>query len=751
MRPISALATLGLFALSIACGVQGQAPSRNESATPDVDAASAARVIDPELDTATFLQPYGDAEPVLVAGTSPEEAARAVLDQLSESIGIGDVSVEFEIENVSTDALGMTHVAFRQLAAGFPVFGMRYGVHFDKTGRVAYLSGRYAAGLNELELSTAIGAAQAVSSATEDLEKHSAPHALTQPLGSPSPRTVVFVLDNDPRLAYEFELAYSEERFVAMQYVVDATDGSILRRIPASRFKTVPGSGAGVLYHARNDHGDIKTFDVTDVSTQSTPRYQLIRPANSSEIEITVRDASNAVIESGDPNTWDATGPSAGQAVDGFYNLQVVDSYHQTTHARASFDGAGTAMSVFVHVPMAQDNAFYYNGGIYSGDIVASAPNAAYIACLDVVAHEFQHGVNNKTLNLVYQSQSGAIDEGLADIFGCLVEHHHAPHATNNTLIGEASTQPHSNPIRNVADPSSQGDPDHMDKYQDLPTDDANDLGGVHINSTIISHAWYLMTLGGTNATSGVKVTEPIGWSESEKLWNAVVEGRAQAPTAAFADFARVIIATAYQLESAGDSSQSQQSPVPVSQDGKVQAPPSPVRTVGCAWLAVGVLNAEELEEHWGIKCDGDASEGPELDCFTGGQKCGNDQVCSWNGSGNGYCCKAPWEGTKTCFTDKECAPGICARGKDNRFFCTEPDAEPCVESSAAGSGGSGGSGGSSGSGGSAGSAGSSGSGGQGGGDDPGCDGTAMHDWRHASLAPTLLLVGFAGAFRRRR
>ena len=390
-------------------------------------------------------------------------------------------------------------------------------------------------------------------------------------------------------------------------------------------------------------------------------------------------------VESRDLNQGDVGGISPGQAVDGYVHVEMVDRYHRTVHGRASYDGAGSPITVLVHDPIAHDNAARFKGRLYSGDIVLAAPDAAYVACLDVVAHEFLHGVNGATLSLVYESQSGAIDEALADVFGSFVEHYHAPNEANNVLIAEASTLPHrTHPIRNLRDPASQGDPDHMDGYENLPVAGDSDLGGVHVNSTIVSHAWYLMTLGGTHARSQVTVTAPTGWDESEQLFNAVVEGRAQAPTASFLDFARVTFATAYQLRSAAGAGQ-QLPPVPeTDEDGKIAPPPSPVRAVGCAWYAVGVLQEDELAEHWGIRCDGDASEAPPLDCFTGGQKCGEDQVCAWNGPGNGYCCKAPWEGQQTCFTDKECAPGICSRGANNKFDCTEPNAQPCETSSAA-------------------------------------------------------------------
>ena len=675
-------APVALLSLSILdCGVDGQAPSRDPESA-HIDPNQTFHVTDPELGTVSFLQPYGPSAVVLEGSANAESAAREVLESIADVVGMQDVSTEFEIESIVKDSLGMTHVTFLQVADGAPVFGVRYGVHFDRVGRVAYVSGRYVSGLVGKSFSAVLNEQEAIDAAHDDLSTRVAPAKLTKPLGKPSAQRVVYALDGAPRAAYEALVSYAAERLVAMRYVLDAADGTVMLRQPELRaVDTVEGSGAGVLFHARGDTSDVKTFTVTKTADASSPTgsvYQMTWPATATSTELSVRDAADAVVTSTDPDAWDTTGVSPGQAVDGYVHLHMVDSFHRTQLNRASYDGSGSAMNVYVHVPEAQDNAFYFNGGIYSGNIAATAPNAAYVACLDVVAHEFQHGVNSKTLGLVYESQSGAIDEGLADIFGCFVEHHFTPSEADNFLIGEASTRPHSNPVRNVKDPSSLGDPDHMDSYQDLPADDANDWGGVHINSTVISHAWYLMTIGGTNATSGIAVDHALGWDDSVKLWDAVVVGKVQAQTASFQDFARAMIATAYQLEGAEDASQAPPAPE-VAQDGTVQEPPSSVRTVGCAWTAVGVLTSDELDEHWGIVCDGDASDGPELDCFTGGTPCDANQVCSWNGVGNGYCCKAPWVGTKTCFSEKECAPGICSRGAQDHFYCTEPDVQPCV------------------------------------------------------------------------
>jgi hypothetical protein len=111
--------------------------------------------------------------------------------------------------------------------------------------------------------------------------------------------------------------------------------------------------------------------------------------------------------------------------------------------------------------------------------------------------------------------------------------------------------------------------------------------------------------------------------------------------------------------------------------------------------------------------------------------------VCAWNG--DIYCCRSPGFSGTECFSDGECSSGKVCAYNGQKFVCTSPI-------NCGGSSGAGGSGGtSSGSGGT-----SSGTGGTGGGD-AGCYAATPDPWRHASLGPSFLLVGLAGAWRRRR
>ena len=122
------------------------------------------------------------------------------------------------------------------------------------------------------------------------------------------------------------------------------------------------------------------------------------------------------------------------------------------------------------------------------------------------MSHELAHAITDNTSGLIYQNESGALNEAFSDIIGVSVEFFMAEtdrhrDETADYVLGEDVIKP--NGVRSLADPLSLNNPDHYSvRYQGNA-----DYGGVHINSTIASHAFYLAIEGGTNRTSGVSVT----------------------------------------------------------------------------------------------------------------------------------------------------------------------------------------------------------------------------------------------------
>jgi bacillolysin len=144
-----------------------------------------------------------------------------------------------------------------------------------------------------------------------------------------------------------------------------------------------------------------------------------------------------------------------------------------------------------------------------------------FAAALDVVAHEYTHGVTDYTSNLIYLNEPGALNEAFSDIMAAGAEFFQQPAGSGllkaDYLEGEDAVRPYKpgalSGDRSFIDPGSFGDPDHYSKRY-IGT---SDNGGVHTNSSIANHAFYLAVEGGTNRTSGQTVTG-VGAANRDKV-----------------------------------------------------------------------------------------------------------------------------------------------------------------------------------------------------------------------------------------
>ena len=145
-------------------------------------------------------------------------------------------------------------------------------------------------------------------------------------------------------------------------------------------------------------------------------------------------------------------------------------------------------------------------------------------ASIDIVAHELTHGVTSSSSNLIYMNESGALNEAFSDIMGTGVEFFFQPVGAGigqaDYLLGEDSFRSPGgggrNGTRSLANPASFGYPDHYSIRFTGPDDN----GGVHINSSIVNHAFYLAIEGGRNRVSGLNV-QGVGAANREQIEKA--------------------------------------------------------------------------------------------------------------------------------------------------------------------------------------------------------------------------------------
>lgn len=289
------------------------------------------------------------------------------------------------------------------------------------------------------------------------------------------------------RTFYAFDVIRSAHRPVRW---IDATTGTVVKAFDA----LAHGDGTGVK-------GDTKSVD----STFNAGVYELRSPDGRRITKDARNRTSGEVLMTDADDHWNLAGtksPSQPAAVDAHYYADVVDDFYGAVFGRDSIDGNGGAIISRVHFDSRLCNASW-NGTLMSygdGDGRTCKPLSG---ALDVVGHELTHGVTQHTSNLIYENQSGALNESFSDMMGASIEFYaddtgRDPTVEPDWLIGEdvVNRNKDATPgFRNMADPAQDGDPDHV---VDMFTGTL-DSGGVHTNSGIPNHVYYLAVNGGQN------------------------------------------------------------------------------------------------------------------------------------------------------------------------------------------------------------------------------------------------------------
>ena len=403
----------------------------------------------------------------------------------------------FEVMSKEKDALGFTVFRLQQLHEGTPVYGSTQTAHVDEDGVLTAVSGTVIPDIGskkDLKKSTKFKKQDAIKKAEEDLG--------FSPTYNQKPESdlVVYADGKSATYAYHVTLNFLSPEPGNWQYIIDATSGEILTSFNALHEAkkegvgkpgggdTVTGtiktaSGTGVL-------GDQKTFN----TLLSSSTYYLKDTTRGNGI--LTYDGANRTKLPGSlwadaDNSFNATYDAA--AVDAHYYAGATYDYYKDVFNRDSYDGNGAPLKSTVHYGRNYNNAFWNGSQMVYGD----GDGSTFVSLSggeDVVAHELTHAVTDTTADLIYQNESGALNESMSDVFGTLVEYHD----NNNPdwLIGEDIYTPGTSgdALRSMSNPSQFGDPDH---YSDRYTG-TQDNGGVHTNSGIMNKAAYLLSEGGT-------------------------------------------------------------------------------------------------------------------------------------------------------------------------------------------------------------------------------------------------------------
>ena len=269
------------------------------------------------------------------------------------------------------------------------------------------------------------------------------------------------------------------------------------------------------------------------------------------------------VRSNGDPAVGD---PAVDEAFDS--SGQVWEMF-DSQFGRQSIDGLGSTVSITVHYGRDYDNAFWDGTQLVFGDGDGQIFDR-FTKPMDVMAHEYTHGVTQFTVGLAYQDQPGALNESISDVFASMAKQRVLGQTAVEAdwLIGAGLFMPGINAkgLRSMREPGTAYDDPQIGR--DLQVGSMSDYvatdtdnGGVHINSGIPNRAFTLAALdiGG------------YSWEKAGQVWyDTLVNGQLSAQ-ASFESFAQATVTSARRL---------------------FMDDPSVAEKIQAAWIDVGLLAA---------------------------------------------------------------------------------------------------------------------------------------------------------------
>ena len=459
-----------------------------------------------------------------------EGDARKYLDQVKSKLQVLDPEQEFQLNKITTDRQGFRHFKYDQYFQGYKVYASQVIVHENARG-LHMLNGHYhrtPAELKEQRISLFQAEKVIAQELTGTDQLPMFAQSLPIPAHEPKPaELVIFHVDEEPYLAFHIEVRSALHE--NWEYFIDANDGTVLNKFnKVCYFNAVTSSGADLQGQTQdlNVVDDNGTLFMADISREM---YDPVKTDEAGQLVgaiITLDAASdNDVVFSSNGNWSDAS------AVSAHVNAGIAYEYFRQTYNRNSINGSGGNVLSLVNVPDPEtgapmDNAFWDGQAIYYGN--GDSFFSPLAGSLDVAGHEMSHGVVSNTADLIYQDQPGALNESFADIFGAMMDR-------EDWLIGEDIVL-NGTALRSMEDPSIGNQPAHM---RDLFTG-PEDNGGVHINSGIPNHAYYLFA-----TTVGSDVAEQIFYRALDVYLTASSD---------FADFRIATLQAATDLHGASSS-----------------------------------------------------------------------------------------------------------------------------------------------------------------------------------------------------
>ncbi len=394
------------------------------------------------------------------------EAEAVVADIVSNTPRLTDNIDALQVIDTEVDNRGLAHVRFQQTHEGVPVFGAEAFVHTDAAGVLFRMSDTLHRDIR-VDVSPAHTDTAAIEAARSTL------HPRVQDVEAPTASLFVLRHDGADHLAWKVGM-----------YVEDPQEGVSQPVIFIDAHTLEPITSWNNLKETALSDSDKVTYDMNN-STRTN--------------RAAVGDSSDSELNT----THNAVGTTL--------------DFLSTNFGRDSYDDNGAVVRSYGHYSRNYVNAYWDGQRLVFGD--GDGYNANYLGVLDVTAHEFGHAVTDREANLTYSYESGALNEAASDILAAAVEAYQDGATGQDTWdVGEDCWLA-DRALRFMQSPSDDGA--SYDYYPARYTG-SSDNGGVHWNSGIANHFFYLLAEGGQHHNSAYRsgnTVAGIGIDDAYAIW----------------------------------------------------------------------------------------------------------------------------------------------------------------------------------------------------------------------------------------
>ncbi|MBU8898585.1 M4 family metallopeptidase [Corallococcus sp. M34] len=387
----------------------------------------------------------------------PARVAESLANLKAQSLKLGlGTRDDFKLSSSSTDSFGQTHARFAQTYQGVPVWGAMAITHQGLSSRDIQITTEGLRKGIRLNVAPTLDAKAAVTKATQELapkgEFGATPSSelivypqtrlVNRYPGKPLAKQNAADFDTEVigyRLSYHVhtELENAKDGVKHTDFIIDAQSGEVLKKWNSLQTAAAKGLGhsqysgdvsldvfqnADGLFELRDftrTGGEgIRTYDVNHAEVQKGAIPTLTLYTDEDNVW---GDGQNYVI--GANNTLSANGQTA--AVNAHYGLLATWDFYKKIFGRNGVDGVGSPTYNRVHASNKYNNAFWSDGCFcmsYGDGSYPAAGGFKSMGVLDVTGHEMTHGVTSRSAGLIYDGESGGLNEASSDIFGTMTE-----------------------------------------------------------------------------------------------------------------------------------------------------------------------------------------------------------------------------------------------------------------------------------------------------------------------------------------